>query len=108
MKTAKIIVVILIVGAVIGWARHGHDVGHIAKSLPFCGGHKPGVYDLGGLAMLGLCLWGLSRLRNAGKSDDSDDESSMAEAEEAAQADEESVDQSNEDPANHGGGQNSP
>ena len=111
MKAAKIVVVILLVGGLICWARHGHEVGHIARSLPFCGGHKPGLYDLGGLALLGLALWGLSRLRNATKSGDMDDRSTLTKTEDAHQVDEamgEAPGNEVEDPASQSGGQNSP
>lgn len=111
MKAAKIIGVILLLGALIGWVRHGQDVGHIARSLPFCGGHKPGFYDLGALAVLGLVLWGLSRLRNAGKSDDPDGDAFSTEAEEAPQVDEdpaEAPDDEAADPANQRGSGNPP
>jgi len=82
MKAAKIILVILVISALIGWVRGGHGPEHIAKTLPFCGGHRPGLYDLGGLAMLGLCLWGLARLRNARQADETEEELPLEETQE--------------------------
>lgn len=104
MKAAKIILVILVISALIGWVRGGHGPEHIARSLPFCGGHKPGLYDIGGLAVIGLLLWGLARLRNTGKPDESEEETPEPETpegpdeEEADAGAEESASQP-EDPA---------
>ncbi len=110
-KTVQVVLVILLIAALIGWVRNGRDVGPIARCLPFCGGHRPAFYDLGGLAMLGLGIWGLARLKNAGKADDSQDEGYTTESEDASQADEEPFeepDEEDEGPGNQRGGQNIP
>ena len=79
MKAAKIAVVIVVIASAILWCRSSFDFGHIAKSLPFSGGHRPGIYDVGAVAVLLLLLWGFSRLkrgaRPAERSDFEDDES---------------------------------
>ena len=77
MKAAKIAVVIVVISCLIAWCRSSFDFGHIARSLPFSGGHRPGIYDVGAVVILLLLLWGLSRLRggagSAGQTDFDDD-----------------------------------
>jgi hypothetical protein len=92
MKAAKVILVVLVVGALIGWVRQENSVGHIVRCLPFCGGHKPAIYDFGGLVLLGLVLWGLSRLKNAGKGGTADEDSASEAAHEIDQAEDEPAD----------------
>ena len=67
MKAAKITVVIVVISSAILWCRSSWDFGHIARSLPFSGGHQPGIYDIGALAILVLLLWGFSRLKNGAR-----------------------------------------
>ncbi len=63
MKAAKIAVVVVVISSLAVWCRSSFDFGHIARSLPFSGGHRPGIFDVGAVVMLLLGLWGLSRLR---------------------------------------------
>ncbi len=63
MRAAKIAVVIVVISSLVVWCRSSFDFGHIARSLPFGGGHRPGIFDVGAVMMLLLGLWGLSRLR---------------------------------------------
>ena len=67
MKAAKIAIVIVIISSAILWCRSSWDFGHIARSLPFSGGHRPGIYDIGALAILVLLLWGFSRLKSGAR-----------------------------------------
>jgi hypothetical protein len=67
MRLAKITLVLIAIAALINWVRAGHDFGHIARCLPFCGGHRPGFCDVGALALLGLAAWGLARLNRPSK-----------------------------------------
>ncbi len=70
MKAAKIAVVIVIIASLILWCRQSFDFGHIARSLPFSGGHRPGIYDVGTVAVLLIMLWGFSRLNSRGRRTD--------------------------------------
>ncbi len=78
MKAAKIAVVIVVISSLVVWCRSSFDFGHIARSLPFSGGHRPGIYDVSAVAVLLLLLWGFSRLKRgarlAEQSDFEDDE----------------------------------
>ena len=67
MKYAKLAVALIIISSLILWVRRSVDFGHIAKSLPFSGGHRPGIYDVGSIVVILLVLWGLSRLRSTAK-----------------------------------------
>ena len=64
MKYAKLVVVLVVISSVILWCRRSLDIGHIARTLPFSGGHRPGIYDIGAIVVLLLLLRGLSRLRS--------------------------------------------
>ena len=72
MKAAKIILVLLVISALIGFVRSGRDLGHIGRVLPFCSGGAPGLYDFAALAVVAIALWGIARMYRAGK--DADDE----------------------------------
>ena len=61
------LVVIVVIASAILWCRSSFDFGHIARSLPFSGGHRPGIYDVGAVVMLLLCLWGFSRLKRGAR-----------------------------------------
>ena len=67
MRYAKLAVALIIISSLILWCRRSVDFGHIARSLPFSGGHRPGIYDVGTIVVILLALWGLSRLRGTGK-----------------------------------------
>jgi hypothetical protein len=67
MRLAKIVVVLIVIAALITWVRAGTNFGHIVRCLPFLGGHKPGFYDVGALTLLGLAVWGISRLGRSRK-----------------------------------------
>jgi hypothetical protein len=70
MKPINITLIILVAASILVFVRSGM-VFHIAKSLPFCSGNPiEWGYDLGGLAMIVIFLWGLNRLRrNQGRDD---------------------------------------
>ena len=65
MKSAKLVLVLLVTMGLIVFVRGGRDFS-LPKALPFCGGHKPGFYDFGALCLIVLMLWGLGRLRRTG------------------------------------------
>ena len=70
MKYAKLAVVLMIVSGFILWCRRSVDIGHIARSLPFSGGYRPGIYDIGAIVVLLVLLWGGYRLTNRGRRSD--------------------------------------
>ena len=74
MKLAKITFIIAIMFAVIGWVRRtGPDFGPLPRCIPFMGGLRPSLYDLAGLIIIGLTIWGVCRMtRDHDDSDDSD------------------------------------
>jgi len=66
MRAAKITLVLILVLALMIWVRSsGHDLGHIAKVLPFCSGDPPGFYDFGALILIVMCFFALRRLKQA-------------------------------------------
>ena len=67
MKSAKLVIVLVIVASFILWCRRSMDIGHIARSLPFSGGCRPGIYDVGAIAVLLVLLWGFSRQGSRGR-----------------------------------------
>lgn len=72
----KILIIITVTFGLIVWIRNSFDFGHIAKTLPFCGGHEPGIYDFGAVALIVLMFWGFSRLsRDSETEDDTYEES---------------------------------
>jgi hypothetical protein len=62
MTAFKIILICLFSCLLIGWLRQGSSF-PIVQTLPFLGGHKPGLYDIGAFVLLLLALWGVGRLR---------------------------------------------
>jgi len=70
MRLALICVVLILAVTAINSIRGGAGY-PLPQVLPGCGGPgRPLVYTLGGVAMLGLCWWGLSRSQRIGKDDD--------------------------------------
>ena len=67
MRTFKTTLILLSALALAVWLRASVDFGHIARSLPFSSGHRPGTYDVGSIVVILLVLWGLSRLRSTAK-----------------------------------------
>ena len=62
MKAIKLCLIILIAAVVINFVRNGR-LFHIAKILPFAGGHERiSQYDWASVVMLIIFLWGLYRL----------------------------------------------
>lgn len=54
-----------IIAVLVGLAFIREGTGFDIRSiLPFLGGREVGVYDCGGLALLGLLGWGIWRLRH--------------------------------------------
>ncbi len=67
MKYAKLAVALIIISSLVLWCRRSVDFGHIARSLPFSSGHRPGIYDVGSIVIILLVFYALSRLRSTGK-----------------------------------------
>ena len=62
MKAVQITLVLIVILALAGWVQDGNSF-HIVRTLPLLGGHRPGIYDLAGFAMLLITLIGFVRLR---------------------------------------------
>ena len=64
MRAVMIALALLMIAGLINFVRGGDF--HIAKTLPFCGGHEPGLYDVGAVIMIIIAIWGIRRVvRNA-------------------------------------------
>jgi len=68
MKAAKIAIILVIIVSLILWCRSDYDIGHIARILPFSSGHRPSLYDLAAIVLIGLAISGLARLRRRSSS----------------------------------------
>ena len=67
MKAAKVVLIVLFCALIINWIRGGQDF-HLARVLPFMGGHHPSIYDVAAIIFLCVMLpWGLRRLRRRGE-----------------------------------------
>ncbi|MDI6451603.1 hypothetical protein [Anaerobaca lacustris] len=71
MKTLKVAVIVLLAAVVINVVRGPADF-PLPHILPLSGGFRPGIYDLGALGMILLCLWGLVRVSRLGRPRDED------------------------------------
>lgn len=70
MKAVKVALVVIAVFAVINWIRaDSRGDWSLPQVLPLLGGHRPSIYDLAGLVMLGLAARALAKLRRAPRSD---------------------------------------
>ena len=66
----KILLVIVIICGLMSWIRNSSDFGHIARTLPFCGGRDvPLSYTIGSIFLLLLLFWGFRRLKKIGRDD---------------------------------------
>ena len=65
MKAAKITFILIVIVCLILFVLEGSKLAHIARLLPFMGGHPPGIYDVAGLVLIILACWGLARLRRS-------------------------------------------
>lgn len=74
MKAVKIFAILLVTTFVILWVRGG-DGFDIRRVLPLVN-EKPGLYQGGGIVMIALLFWGLSRLRH--RSDQTNDDAPVA------------------------------
>ncbi len=71
MKTLKVAVIVLLAAIAINLVRGPADF-PLPHILPLSGGFHPGIYDLGALGMILLCLWGLLRVSRLGRPRDDD------------------------------------
>ena len=65
MKAVKIVLVVLLIAALANWIRDGKSFS-LLESLPIIGGYEPGIYDVGGIVMVLIALWGVDRIRRRG------------------------------------------
>jgi len=69
MKLIQLTLIFLIAAAVFLFITEGEII-HLSRVLPFCSGHGIETpYEIGGLVMLGLFLWGLYRLKRNNRDD---------------------------------------
>jgi hypothetical protein len=61
MREAKIVLVIILIAVLINAVR-GDFRYHLLHTFPFLGRQPPGMYDVAGVAMILIALWGLARL----------------------------------------------
>ena len=66
MKAAKVTLIILVLWALVGWVGGGD----LRRTLPFLGGHPPGIYDIGALVMVVITVVALRTIRSAGEAED--------------------------------------
>ena len=71
MKTLKVALIVLLTAVAINLVRGPTDF-PLPHILPLSGGFRPGIYDLGALGMILLCLWGLVRVSRLGRPRDED------------------------------------
>ena len=72
MRVIKITLILLVASSVFAFVKSGMSF-HIAKVLPFCSGNPiQGGYELGGLAIIGLFIWGLYRLNRNNREDNNE------------------------------------
>lgn len=64
MKAFRVVLIILLIAALMNFVREGGGrTFHIITTLPFAGGHEPAIWDLGGLCLIALGIWGWQRLK---------------------------------------------
>ena len=95
MKAAKITFILIVIVCLIFFVLEGSELGHIARLLPFMGGHPPGIYDVAGLVLIILACWGLARLR---RSTTDSPESGLIEEEAEQEPDDEPEDELEDEP----------
>jgi len=61
MKEARIVLILILFGTLIHAVRGDADFS-LPHVIPFMGGRRPGEYDLMGIAMILIFLWGMARL----------------------------------------------
>ena len=61
MREAKIVLILILFATLIHAVREDGGF-RLLQVIPFMGGRRPGEYDLAGVAMVLISLWGLGRL----------------------------------------------
>ena len=64
MKAAKIILIVIPTLCLLAWIQRSCHIGHIARTLPFCGGWQPDFFDVGAIVLIILCIQGFRRLKH--------------------------------------------
>jgi len=65
MKVTKVVLAIVIGVLLIKTVSSEYDF-KLPMVLPFMGGSKPGIYEIGGIVVILIAIWGIGRL---GRSD---------------------------------------
>ncbi|MFC1793677.1 hypothetical protein ACFL3Q_08845 [Planctomycetota bacterium] len=65
MKVTKVVLAIVIGMLLIKTVSSEYDF-KLPMVLPFMGGSKPGIYEIGGIVVILIAIWGIGRL---GRSD---------------------------------------
>ena len=71
MKAFKVAMIVLLTAIALNFVRGSEDF-PLPHILPLSGGFRPGIYDLGAVGMVLLCLWGLARVSRLGGPRDED------------------------------------
>jgi hypothetical protein len=67
----KILIIIVITFGLTGWIRNSFNFGHIARTLPFCGGEEVSpLYTVSSAVLLLLMFWGFHRLKKPEQTND--------------------------------------
>ena len=61
MKTFWIVLIILLIAVLINAVR-GNAGFPLVQVLPFLGGHRPGIHDVGAIIMIVIAIWGIRKL----------------------------------------------
>ena len=67
MNVTKIVLALVIATLLISAVSSEHDY-KLPMVLPFMGGSKPGIYEIGGIVVIVIVIWGIRKLdRSDGK-----------------------------------------
>jgi len=67
MKTAQVIIVVILIAALINWCRDGYFDESIFRVIPGLGGRELNIYDLAGIICVGWVIYRILRLKNREK-----------------------------------------
>ena len=71
MKLAAVTFIVITIVCLILWVAQGGQVPHPAKLLPFIGGYKPSLFDIGALVMIAVAVSAIVGLiKRAGNSNE--------------------------------------
>ena len=67
MKTAQVIILIVLIAAIVNWCRDGYFDESIFRTIPGLGGRELSIYDLAGIICVGWVIYRIIRLNNREK-----------------------------------------